>query len=83
MMDCHFRFIHQMPLGGFCFQVSKTFSSNSQLPSVPCSSLHGDAECGRVFVGFALAVGQSSHTWTGNAKFTKVKVLLLTCTGQV
>lgn len=75
MMDCHFRFIHQMPLGEFCVisACEKIINANwksaqtlNTASTVRSSSLHSNSEHGRLCVDFALPASQSSDTWTGS-----------------
>lgn len=70
MMECHFRFIHQMPLSEFSlFRVAvvegKVSQIHSECASSVCSSLHSDSEHGRFGLDFSLPASQSSDTWTG------------------
>ena len=80
MMECDFRFIHQMPLSEFnsvnsaCTLMSdESFPKLKKKPNhffVLSSSLHSDSEHERLCVDLTLPASQSTDTWTGNSQHT-------------
>lgn len=88
MMECHFRFIHQMPLSELDMTVKActlTIVNNWNLTRKPCpsvcvcvfSSVHSDAKYWRLCVDLPVSTNQSSYARTGNGQSvmkTKIKL---------